>query len=184
MRRSDLVPDCGSCAAICCVATSFEASEDFAFDKPAGVHCRHLTRDCRCAVHDDLARRGLPGCAVYDCYGAGQRMTRAFSVRGQSSLADTANDAERNEAFLILRVVHELLWQLTEAAKLCPATRGDVGATLALEIDALDAIARAPWSDLFDVDLGPHRDAARRLLCRVGDALGGRRAVRSLVVLD
>src|SRR5215471_13450734 len=104
MRRSDLVPDCGSCAAICCVATSFEASEDFAFDKPAGARCRHLTVECRCAIHDGLVKRGLSGCAVYDCYGAGQRVTRALA---------SAPEAERNEAFLMLRVVHELLWLLT-----------------------------------------------------------------------
>ena len=79
MRRPDLVPDCGSCAALCCVATSFEAYEDFAFDKAAGVACRYLMRDCRCAIPDALVERGFRGCAAYDCYGASQRATRAFS---------------------------------------------------------------------------------------------------------
>ncbi|MCY1016082.1 hypothetical protein [Pyxidicoccus sp. MSG2] len=36
MPRPDLVPDCSACTALCCVATSFERSEDFAFDKPVG----------------------------------------------------------------------------------------------------------------------------------------------------
>ena len=71
MRRADLVPDCGRCAALCCIATSFEASEDFAFDKAAGTGCRYLTRDCRCAIHDQLAERGFRGCAAYECFGAG-----------------------------------------------------------------------------------------------------------------
>jgi hypothetical protein len=176
MRRPDLVPDCGSCAALCCVATSFEASDDFAFDKAAGVGCRYLMRNCRCAIHDELVVRGFPGCAVYDCYGAGQRATRAF--------AGTHDAEQRNEAFLVLRVVHELLWLLTEAAKLCPPSPDDLGVHLALEIEALDAIARGPAPTLLEIDLRPHRDATRALLRRVGDALGGRRhAARALAVL-
>ncbi|HYH95561.1 hypothetical protein [Hyalangium sp.] len=167
MRRPDLVPDCGNCAALCCVATSFEASDDFAFDKAAGVGCRYLMRDCRCAIHDELAVRGFPGCVAYDCYGAGPRATRAFT--------GTHDAEQRNEAFLVLRVVHELLWLLTEAAKLCPSSPDDVGAQLALEIEVLDAIARGPAPALLEVDLRPHRDAARALLRRVGVAIGDRR---------
>ena len=169
MRRPDLTPDCGSCAAICCVATSFDASEDFAFSKAAGVPCPHVARDCRCTIHDALVARGLSGCAIYDCYGAGQRVTRAFAGR---------DERERNEAFLVLRVVHELLWLLTEAAKLCPSSHDELDAHLAREIEALDAIARCPT---LVVDLRPHRETTHALLRRVGHALGGRRA---LVVLD
>lgn len=163
MRRPDLVPDCGSCAALCCVATSFEASDDFACDKAAGVACRYLKRDHRCAIHDELIVRGFPGCAVYDCYGAGQRVTRAF--------ANTHDAEQRNEAFRVLRVVHELLWLLTEAAKLCPPSPDDVGAQLALEIEALDAVARTTGPALLEVDVRPHHAATRALLRRVGRAL-------------
>jgi hypothetical protein len=162
MRRPDLVPDCGRCAALCCVATSFDASEDFAFDKAAGVGCSYLTRDCRCAIHDELVERGLRGCAIYDCFGAGPRATRAFA-----GVADC--ERERSEAFRVLRVVHELLWLLTQAARLCDDA--GVAAKLAREIDALDAIAALPPADLLDVDLrGPAR-SARAALRRVGDAL-------------
>lgn len=168
MRRPDLVPDCGSCAALCCVATSFERSDDFAFDKPAGDACRHLTRDCRCAIHDALVERGFRGCAAYDCYGAGQRATRLFASAG-------AAGRERDAVFLNLRAVHELLWLLTEAVVLSPPSHGDLRAQLALEIAALDAVARGPASALFELDLGPHESTARALLRRVGDALGGRR---------
>src|SRR5262245_28728842 len=117
MRRPDLVSDCASCAGLCCIATSFEASEYFGLDKPAGVACPNLSSDCRCAIHDDLVERGFAGCAAYECYGAGPRVTRAFGP---------GDSAARNEAFLSLRVVHELLWLLTEAAKLCPPSRPDV----------------------------------------------------------
>ena len=174
MRRPDLVSDCGSCAALCCVATSFDASDDFAFDKSAGIACRHLRSDCRCAIHDDLVKRGFPGCAAYDCYGAGQRVTRAFAS-GRVDLG------ARDEVFLILRDVHELLWLLTEAAKLCPPSHAELGRELGRTIDALDAIARRPPSELPEIDLRPHRDAAGVLLRRVGGALGGRQTTNRVL---
>jgi hypothetical protein len=176
MRRPDLVPDCGSCAAVCCIATAFDASDDFAFDKAASARCRHLQHDFRCRIHDDLLARGCPGCAAYDCYGAGQRVTRAFK--------DAEDDLERNRAFLILREAHELLWLLTEAAKLCPPSDGELGAELARMVVVLDAIASGLGPGRADVDLCLQRVAAHALLRRVGDALGGRRPGRVLVVVE
>jgi hypothetical protein len=178
MRRPDLLSDCASCAAVCCIATAFEASEDFAFDKRAGVGCRHLTPDCRCAIHTDRVERGFSGCVVYECYGAGQRVTRMFA-------GTCGAQGRRDEAFMILRVVHEWLWLLTEAAKLCPPSHADISTQLVREIEALDAIAAGPLAALFEWDLRPHQAASRALLLRVGEALGGRRrASRSLVVID
>jgi hypothetical protein len=167
MRRADLVPDCGNCAALCCVATAFDACEDFAIDKRAGEACPHLGDDCRCTIHDELVSRGFSGCAIYDCHGAGQRATREA--------------ADPTTAFLALRVIHELLWLLTEAAKLCP--RDDLRAELAAEIAGLDAIAPARAHEL---DLAARTRAARALLRRVGDALltrPGARADKNRIVV-
>src|SRR4051794_19393141 len=124
MRRPDLTPDCRRCTALCCVATCFDASADFAFSKAAGEPCRHLTRDHACAIHAQLVERGCPGCAAFDCYGAGQRVTRLFPP------------AEREAAFHAYRELHELLWLTTEAAKLCPA----LAAELEAEAATLDAL--------------------------------------------
>lgn len=148
---------------MCCEATSFEASEDFAFDKPAGSRCRFLRRDCRCGIHPELAARGMSGCAIYDCYGAGQRVTRAFAHARDATL-------ERNEAFLRLRVVHELLWLLTEAAQRC--AQPELESELAAEIEALDAFRP---ETLLEAELHAHEQVTRALLRRVGAALGGRR---------
>jgi hypothetical protein len=163
VRRPDLVPDCERCAALCCVAPAFDASAAFAFDKAAGVRCRHLTGENRCSIHEALVERGFPGCAAYDCYGAGQRVTRAFEGSG--------DERRRNEAFLILQGVHELLWLLSEAAKLRSAPDDDLGGQIAAEIAALDAIAQGPIASVFELDLRPHREAARALLRRVGESL-------------
>lgn len=178
MSRSDLVADCTRCAAVCCVATSFDASDDFAFAKAAGERCHHLRRDGRCAIHHELAARGCAGCAVYDCHGAGPRVTRAFA-----GIPDAAS--ARDHAFLVVRVIHELLWFLTEAAARCPPTHVDLGAELAREIAALDTLAASPAATLHELDLRPHHDVSRALLRRVGEALGGRRRrAAALVVLE
>jgi hypothetical protein len=168
MTRPDLVADCTRCAALCCVWSAFDASDDFAFSKPAGVACPYLRRDHRCAIHDQLAGRGLRGCAAYDCHGAGPRATRLFA---EIRLADR----ERHEVFLVLRDVHELLWLLTGAAALCPASHAELAAELAGAVEALDAVAGGPAAAILAADLRPHRTAAHRLLGRLRTALGGRR---------
>ena len=93
MTRPDLVADCPRCAALCCVWSAFDASDDFAFSKPAGVACRNLRRDHRCAIHRELIGRGLRGCAAYDCHGAGQRAT--LSLVGGVTQEDVAASRER-----------------------------------------------------------------------------------------
>lgn len=165
MTRPDLVADCTRCAALCCVWAAFDASDDFAFSKPAGTACRHLRRDHRCAVHPQLAGRGLRGCAAYDCHGAGPRATRLFD-------ATRLTDRQRHEVFLVLRDAHELLWLLTGAATLCPASEPALATELADAVAALDALASGSATALLNTDLAPHRAAAHRLLHRLRVALG------------
>lgn len=171
--RSDLVPDCEACAALCCVVPSFETSEDFGLDKAAGAPCPNLTKDFRCRIHGELIERGFRGCAIYDCYGAGQNATRSFP--------DGADvEAERGEAFLILRVLHELVWQLTEAIKLCQEEDDGLIADLEVAAERIDSMILGPPSLLLATDPEPLRISTRRLLRRVGESLGTTR----LSVLD
>jgi uncharacterized protein YjbI with pentapeptide repeats len=120
--RNSLRADCEGCIALCCVAPSFTASADFAIDKPAGVPCPNLRPDDRCSIHASLCASGFPGCAAYDCFGAGQRVV--------ASLAERVRTPEVFEAFAAMRRRHELLWYLAEAAGLAGAEglRGEVEA--------------------------------------------------------
>lgn len=167
MPRPDLAADCGRCAALCCIATAFDASDDFAFDKPAGLPCSYITRDCQCAIHDEREVRGFRGCTVYDCHGAGPSVTRAFA----------GDSPARSSAFLVVRPVFEWLWLLTEAAKICPPHETELLAAIAGRVDALDTIASCGGRDLRESDLDPHRESTRLLLLRVGRAVGGRRGL-------
>src|SRR5690349_1269727 len=77
VSERELRADCARCAALCCVGPAFAASADFALDKPAGTPCPNLRDDFRCGIHAELATAGFRGCTVYDCFGAGQRVTAA-----------------------------------------------------------------------------------------------------------
>jgi hypothetical protein len=125
MPLPELRADCARCAALCCVALAFDRSSSFAFDKKAGEACRHLAADHRCAVHGALAREGMSGCAGYDCLGAGQRVVQeVFGGRRERSPA-------MFDAFRAMRLVHELLLLLREAAGLdWPPAQAAARATL------------------------------------------------------
>lgn len=111
----DLAPDCSRCDALCCVLLAYDASQAFALDKPACVACRHLGADNACGIHADLPGQGFAGCAVYTCYGAGQRITEQV-FKGRSWRADPALMPALADAFRSLRKVHEAVWLVQQAA--------------------------------------------------------------------
>jgi hypothetical protein len=108
----DLRADCTRCVGLCCVAPAFARSAEFAVDKPAGTPCANLETDFRCGIHADLRDRGFAGCTVFDCLGAGQRVTADFAGRDWRE-PDVAEPMFA--AFAKARQVHELLWYLDEA---------------------------------------------------------------------
>jgi hypothetical protein len=114
--RSDLRADCGACAGLCCVVPAFAASSDFAIDKPSGVACPNLaTVDFGCTIHGELRERGFPGCTVYDCFGAGQRVVQQH-FRGREWRTSPEIRAEMFATFEVVERLHELLWYLEDAA--------------------------------------------------------------------
>jgi hypothetical protein len=105
---ANLRPDCAACCALCCVAPPFDTDQGFGHDKPAHEPCRHLEPDFRCAIHSRLAESGYPGCAGFDCFGAGQRVTQElFGGASWSKSPDFA--VEMFECYERLRPLHELM---------------------------------------------------------------------------
>src|SRR3954469_1838604 len=119
-RRPDLRADCAQCAGLCCVALALTASADFAIDKAAGEPCPNLKHDFRCGIHARLRDGGFPGCTVYDCFGAGQKVTQVTLGGGDWRQAADSG-AQMFEVFAVVRLLHELLWYLTEAVELAPS---------------------------------------------------------------
>jgi hypothetical protein len=113
---TDLHADCASCAGLCCVVPAFAVSADFAIDKPSGVACPNLAeRDFGCTIHSELPERGFPGCTVYDCFGAGQRVVQEH-FGGREWRTEPGIREEMFAVFEVVERLHELLWYLQDAA--------------------------------------------------------------------
>ena len=151
---------------MCCVAPGFRRSADFALDKPPGTPCPHLGDDFRCSIHQELRPRGFPGCATYDCFGAGQRVTREVYA-GATWLDPPRGRDEVFEVFEVVRGLHELLWYLSEAAEL---TEGTLRQDLAEAVRATEAMAGGTAKTLSGLDLDRHRDRVVPLLRRASAA--------------
>jgi hypothetical protein len=103
--------DCARCCGLCCVVPPFDADQGFGFDKPAHTICRNLAKDFRCSIHHELAIRGFPACAAFDCYGAGSWLTQA--VFGGASWQSSPQIAQRMfTLYPRYRALHELMWLL------------------------------------------------------------------------
>lgn len=120
--RTSLRADCSQCAALCCVAPAFTRSADFAIDKPAGRACPHLADDFGCTIHRELRDRGFPGCAVFDCFGAGQHVVQV-AFAGREWRTDPHLAASMFAVFAVMRQLKELLWYLTESVDKLPPAR-------------------------------------------------------------
>jgi uncharacterized protein YjbI with pentapeptide repeats len=159
--RRELRADCARCFGLCCVAPAFAASADFAIDKPAGRPCPHLERDFRCGIHAELRERGFAGCAVFDCYGAGQRIARStFGGRDWRRSPELAEPMFA--AFAVLRQLHELLWYLAEALTLDAAR--PLHAELRRARDEIERLAAGSPAELPALDVTGHRDRVNDLL--------------------
>jgi uncharacterized protein YjbI with pentapeptide repeats len=148
-RMSRLRADCERCLGLCCVAPAFARSADFALDKPAGTPCANLRRDSRCGIHHDLRVRGFGGCAVYDCFGAGQT-TSQRTFAGRHWRDDPATAKEMFDAFAVARVLHAMLWHLGQALAL--PTSGPLRADLLRVFDGLDRLSQADSEALRGVE--------------------------------
>jgi len=162
--------DCASCFGLCCVALPFAASADFAVDKPAGQPCGNLQADFRCGIHQRLRQEGFSGCTVYDCFGAGQKVSQVtYEGRDWRRHPETAQ--QMFEVFPVMRQLHELLAYLTEALSL-PAARA-VHGDLRSMLDETERLTRRSPADLLELDVAGHRQRVNVLLLRTSELVRG-----------
>lgn len=151
----ELTADCSRCFGLCCVLLPFAASSGFGVDKAGGVPCHHLQDDDQCEIHATLREDGWPGCAAFECFGAGQHVSQGtyagVSWREQDNLAEMA------AVLSVMRQLHQMVAQLSETARRSPGdaascllddvvvlTGGSPEQLLALDLDELhDRVAAA-----------------------------------------
>ena len=156
------------------MAPTFARSVDFALDKPAHRPCPHLQGDFRCGIHAELPQRGFRGCTVYDCFGAGQRVTQETSAG-----TDWRRTPEILDAFEVVRALHELLWYVAAALEL-PAAE-PVHEELRAAFAETDRLAGGAPAELARIDVDARRDRVNPLLQRASElARAGVRRRREL----
>jgi uncharacterized protein YjbI with pentapeptide repeats len=166
LDQAELRADCERCFGLCCVAPAFSASSDFAIDKPAGHACPNLQSDFRCGIHTQLRQRGFPGCTVYDCFGAGQKVAQVtFGGRDWRQAPQTAT--RMFEVFAIMRQLHELLWYLAQALTLQPA--GAVHGELRVALDETDRLTRLEPDEIIKLDVAAHRQDVNAVLLQASE---------------
>ncbi|MFD5779321.1 pentapeptide repeat-containing protein [Streptomyces sp. NPDC126933] len=166
LDRGDLRADCANCFGLCCVALTFSVSADFPVDKDAGEPCRHLRTDFRCGIHRTLRPQGFQGCTVYDCFGAGQKVSQI--TFGGKDWRQAPETAERMFAVLpVMRQLQELLRYLTEALSLEPARplHGEIRHAL----DETERLTRTDPDTLLALDVAAHRGGVNTLLLRTSE---------------
>ncbi len=163
-RRELLRADCANCFGLCCTALSFVRSADFGLDKPAGEPCVHLRGDFGCGIHDRLRSSGFPGCASFDCFGAGQRVAQT-TFAGVSWVEQPDTRDRMFAAFAIMRDLHELLWYLSEAVE--RELPSSLAERIAQAYETILGVARLGPDELRNADVDSHRERTSELLALV-----------------
>ncbi|MFE7029162.1 pentapeptide repeat-containing protein [Streptomyces sp. NPDC057621] len=165
--RTDLTADCARCFGLCCVALPFTASADFAIDKAAGSPCRNLRTDFGCGIHTELRQRGFNGCTVYDCFGAGQKVSQLTFGGEDWRSGDREHSRLMFDVFHTVRQLQELLWYLTQALEM-PAAR-PVHPELRRVLDRTEALTRLERQELAGLDVSEVRQDVNVLLLRTSE---------------
>ncbi|MCA6095330.1 pentapeptide repeat-containing protein [Streptomyces sp. SCA3-4] len=164
--RLPLLGDCENCFGLCCVALPFAASADFAVNKNAGKPCTNLQSDFRCGIHTRLRTSGFRGCTVYDCFGAGQKVSQhTFAGRDWRQAPETAQ--QMFDVFPVVRQLQELLWYLNETLTL-PAAR-PVHAEAGRLLEETERLTLLDADGLAAVDVAAHRQKVNTVLLRTSE---------------
>jgi len=160
----ELAADCSSCVGLCCVALPFTRSADFPVDKAAGEPCGHLRPDFRCGIHDRLRSSGYRGCTVFECFGAGQQVSRV-TFRGRDWRA--GEPGRMFDVFAVMRQLHELLWYVERALGLAAAA--PVHPELRAASAATARLTRLDPGSLLALDVATHRGEVNGILRRASE---------------
>lgn len=162
----DLKADCEKCFGLCCVALPFAASADFAIDKEAGSPCINLQSDFRCGVHKDLRQIGFQGCTVFDCFGAGQKVSQ-YTYKGKDWRSEPESAKEMYDVFPIMRQLQEMLWYITDALAL--NLNRNIHSELQSALTETERLTYLPSDSLLELDMVAHRAYVNDLLLQTSE---------------
>lgn len=162
--NSQLRAECENCFGLCCVALPYAKSADFAFDKDGGIPCRNLQTDYRCGIHKNLRGKGFKGCTVYECFGAGQKVSQ-ITYGGEDWRDSPERAKEMFEVFPIMQQLHEMLNYLYEALQIKETT--PIYNELKASIQNIEHLTQLPATEIKHIKVSDHRAKVNKLLLQV-----------------
>ncbi len=161
-----LQSDCANCFGLCCTALPFAKSADFPFDKQGGSPCRNLREDFKCGIHQNLRVKGFKGCSVFECFGAGQKVSQ-LTYNGVSWRENPTIAVEMFDVFPVMHQLHEMLYYLVEAIE--NKATATIQSALQQMLDKTEELTRLPATDLLKLSVTDHRTEVNTLLLQVSD---------------
>ena len=169
--KESLKIDCKKCFGFCCVALYFSKSEGFPMDKVAGETCIKLQSDFNCSVHKNLMKKGLKGCTIYECFGAGQKVAQV-TYQGHDWRENPLISHQMFDVFVIMRQIHEMLWYLSEAIMI---QRDDfLQAEISHMINETIELTNLDPHSLIGLDIIEHRKKVNLLLLKTSELIRNR----------
>lgn len=158
--------DCENCFGLCCVALPYAKSADFAFDKDGGTPCSNLQSDYRCGIHENLRAKGFRGCTVYECFGAGQKVSQ-LTYAGNDWRDNPASAKEMFDVFPIMQQLHEMLCYINEALNLEDAK--PLYQDLQAAFEETEYLTKQSPKSIMDLNVPAHRAIVNDLLLRTSE---------------
>lgn len=164
--KKKLSADCENCFGLCCVALPYAKSTDFALDKDGGTPCENLQTDYRCRIHKNLRSEGYRGCTVYECFGAGQKVSQV-TYKGKGWRENPESSKQMFDVFPIMQQLHEMLLYLNEALSI-KDTRS-IHADLQKAMEEIDQLTYLNPESILDLDMLVHRAKVNDLLLKTSE---------------
>ncbi|MFD2617093.1 pentapeptide repeat-containing protein [Terrilactibacillus laevilacticus] len=164
--RESLIADCTQCFGLCCTALNIVASSDFAINKTAGTPCPNLQRDFRCKIHNNLREKGFKGCTVFDCLGAGQKVSQV-TFNGQSWQEHPEIAEKMFRVFPVMEQLYEMIAFIAEA--LTYEISDSLQIKLNKQLEKLQILTERDADSLLSLDIMECRQPVNELLLETSE---------------
>ena len=120
----------------------------------------------KCSIHKNLRGKGYKGCTVFECFGAGQKISQV-TFNGIDWRKDAKHARKMYDAFPVMHQLHEMLWYLNEAI-LLKATQS-IHKELSKAIEETERLSNLNADELMKVNIPLHRAEVNILLLETSE---------------
>ncbi len=119
-----------------------------------------------CSIHKNLRGNGYKGCTVFECFGAGQKISQV-TFKGIDWRKDAEHARKMYDAFPVMHQLHEMLWYLNEAI-LLKATQS-IHKELSRAMEETERLSNLNTDELMKVNIPLHRAEVNVLLLETSE---------------